>query len=207
MATRKTDGGGARGGTAGGGQGGGAAGQGGAGGAGKDASGTSGARGGGAGRGVSAGRKSASSRTSSKAGTSRAGSKPATSRGGTKTARTAGTKKAAGSRGTQKLRSDLRGFVQAHPGGWGHNEWIGLVNLLRERGHDTSDTDAIGMALERERLTLVLERVPGLGAQRVKAIADKYPRIWNVMQAGAEELAMVANIPKAVAKKVKDALP
>lgn len=199
MATRNTEGGGARGGKTGGGEGAAAAGKGGAGGGG---------------------------RTPSKAGSSRAGSKTAASRGGSKSAGTAGTKKATGSRGrggagtgagksagsaaaggTQKLRSDLRGFVQAHPGGWGHNEWIGLVNLLRERGHDTSDTDAIGMALERERLTLVLERVPGLGAQRVKAIADKYPRIWNVMQAGAEELAMVANIPKAVAKKVKDALP
>lgn len=228
MATRNTEGGGARGGKTGGGPGGAAAGKGGAGGAGKEASsaGTTGARGGGAGRGASAGGKSASSRTPSKAGSSRAGSKTAASRGGSKSAGTAGTKKAAGSRGrggagtaagksaasaagggTQKLRSDLREFVQAHPGGWGHNEWIGLVNLLRERGHDTSDTDAIGMALERERLTIVLERVPGLGAQRVKAIADKYPRIWNVMQAGAEELAMVANVPKAVAKKVKDALP
>lgn len=135
------------------------------------------------------------------------------SRGAGKSA--GGTRKSsAGAKGTgastgasAKLRNDLREFVQAHPGGWGHNEWIGLVNLLRDRGHDTSDTDAIGMALERERLTLVLERVPGLGAQRVNAIADKYPRIWNLMQTGAEELAMAANLPKAVAKKVKDALP
>lgn len=104
------------------------------------------------------------------------------------------------------LRKDLREFVQNHPGGWGHNEWIGLVNLLRDRGHDTSDTDRIGLALERERLTLVLERVPGLGARRVQAVADRYPRIWNVMQAGAEELAAAANLPKAVAKRIKDAL-
>lgn len=104
------------------------------------------------------------------------------------------------------LRKDLREFVQNHPGGWGHNEWIGLVNLLRDRGHDTSDTDRIGLALERERLTLVLERVPGLGARRVQAVADRYPRIWNVMQAGAEELAVAANLPKAVAKRIKDAL-
>lgn len=105
------------------------------------------------------------------------------------------------------LRRDLREFVQAHPGGWGHNEWIGLVNLLKDRGHDTSDTDAVGMALERERLTIVLERVPGLGPRRVQAIADRYPRVWNVMQAGAEEIAMAANLPRAVAQRVKDALP
>jgi hypothetical protein len=104
------------------------------------------------------------------------------------------------------LRKDLREFVQNHPGGWGHNEWIGLVNLLRDRGHDTSDTDRIGLALERERLTLVLERVPGLGARRVQAVADRYPRIWNVMQAGAEELATAANLPKAVAKRIKETL-
>lgn len=104
------------------------------------------------------------------------------------------------------LRRDLREFVQAHPGGWGHNEWIGLVNLLRDRGHDTTDTDAVGLALERERLTLVLERVPGLGPRRVKAIADRYPRIWNVMQAGAEEIATAANLPRSVANRVKDAL-
>lgn len=105
------------------------------------------------------------------------------------------------------LRKDLREFVQAHPGGWGHNEWIGLVNLLKDRGHDTSDTDAVGMALERERLTIVLERVPGLGPRRVQAIADRYPRVWNVMQAGAEEIAMATNLPRAVAQRVKDALP
>ena len=104
------------------------------------------------------------------------------------------------------LRKDLREFVQANPGGWGHNEWIGLVNLLKDRGHDTSDTDAVGMALERERLTIVLERVPGLGARRVKAIADRYPRVWNVMQAGAEEIAMAANLPRSVAQRVKDAI-
>lgn len=104
------------------------------------------------------------------------------------------------------LRKDLREFVQANPGGWGHNEWIGLVNLLKDRGHDTSDTDAVGMALERERLTIVLEGVPGLGPRRVKAIADRYPRVWNVMQAGAEEIAMAANLPRAVAQRVKDAI-
>jgi hypothetical protein len=104
------------------------------------------------------------------------------------------------------LEGDLREFVQTHPGGWGHNEWIGLVNLLRDRGHDTSDTDAIGMALERERLRLVLQRIPGLGPQRVGAIADRYPRIWNLMQANAEELATAANLPRTLANKVKEAI-
>ena len=113
---------------------------------------------------------------------------------------------ARGRSGEGKLEKDLREFVQAHPGGWGHNEWIGLVNLLRDRGHDTSDTDAIGMALERERLKLVLERVPGLGPQRVNTIADRYPRLWNLMQANAEEIATVTNLPKAVAEKVRDAV-
>jgi hypothetical protein len=118
------------------------------------------------------------------------------------------TKKAdSGAASDAGLRKDLREFVQGNPGGWGHNEWIGLVNLLKERGHDTSDTDAVGMALERERLTLVLERVPGLGPQRVKSIADRYPRIWNLMQAGAEEIAIAANLPRSVAQRVKDALP
>lgn len=129
------------------------------------------------------------------------GAKPAPPKPGRRPATTG---KAAGS--GAGLQKDLRQFVEAHPGGWGHNEWIGLVNHLRDRGHDTSDTDAVGMALERERLTLVLERVPGLGPQRVKAIADNYPRLWNVMQAGAEEIATVANVPRAVAEKVKKAI-
>lgn len=155
------------------------------------------------GKGAGAARSGAKAATSRKPAGTKAGSKTAT--GGRKG--TAGAKATPGDqRSNPKLRSDLREFVQAHPGGWGHNEWIGLVNLLRERGHDTSDTDAIGMALERERLTLVLERVPGLGPSRVNAIADKYPRIWNVMQAGAEELATAAQLPKTVAQKVKDAL-
>jgi hypothetical protein len=160
----------------------------------------------------SAGTKATGAKATGAKATARAGSKASRGDGaGARAARsgrgaTAAQQGASDSTVSPALRKDLREFVQNHPGGWGHNEWIGLVNLLRDRGHDTIDTDRIGLALERERLTLVLERVPGLGARRVQAVADRYPRIWNVMQAGAEELAVAANLPKAVARRIKDAL-
>lgn len=162
-------------------------------------------------KGLSAAAAKASTGNTAKAkGGSRAGSKTAAKgksdgKGGTAAKKASGGTRAAGGQ-KKNLQKDLREFVQAHPGGWGHNEWIGLVNLLRDRGHDTSDTDAIGMALERERLILVLERVPGLGPQRVKNIADKFPRLWNLMQSNADEIATVASIPRATAEKVREVL-
>ena len=45
---------------------------------------------------------------------------------------------------------------------------------LRQRGHNVEDRDAIGSMLERERLGVVLERVEGISAPRVRVIAERY---------------------------------
>lgn len=50
-----------------------------------------------------------------------------------------------------RLNAELDRFVAEHPGGWNHDEWLGLLGTLRDRGYETSDQDAIGLALEDRR--------------------------------------------------------
>jgi hypothetical protein len=49
------------------------------------------------------------------------------------------------------LGSELDRFVSEHPDGWNHDDWLGLLGNLRDRGFETSDPDAIGLALEGRR--------------------------------------------------------
>jgi hypothetical protein len=104
------------------------------------------------------------------------------------------------------MRSQLRDFAGTHRQGWGHQEWSGLLDRLRDSGHDVSDTDAVGLGLERERLALLLEEIPGVGPQRVRSIVDSFARLWDLQQASVEEIAERANVPRSLAEKVKGAL-
>ena len=120
----------------------------------------------------------------------------------------AGGKTASGNAGAAKrgakpdLRRDLREFASTRPDGWSHDEWLRLLDSLRERGHDTSDSESIGRDLERERLALTLERVPGLGPKKVEAVADRFGTLWSLRQASAEEIASVPSIPRNLADRI-----
>jgi hypothetical protein len=104
------------------------------------------------------------------------------------------------------LRADLRAFVTARPSGWGHDDWIAFLDHLRERGHDTSDPETIGLALERERLAAVLERVQGMGPKRVASVVDRYETVWSCARADADEIAALPGMNRALAEKVRQAL-
>jgi hypothetical protein len=104
------------------------------------------------------------------------------------------------------LRADLRAFVTARPAGWGHDDWLAFLDHLRERGHDTSDPDAIGLLLEGERLAALLERVPGMGPRRVQAVVDRYHTAWSAHHAGVDEIAALPGMNLALAEKVRQAL-
>lgn len=104
------------------------------------------------------------------------------------------------------LREDLRAFVQAQPSGWGHDDWINFLDHLRERGHDTSDPEAVGLLLERERLAAVLERVQGMGPRRVQAVVDRYETIWSAHHADVDEIATLPGMNRSLAEKVRQSL-
>src|SRR3954451_5654588 len=103
-------------------------------------------------------------------------------------------------------RADRRAFVTARPGGWGHDDWIAFLDHLRERGHDTSDPESIGLALERERLASMLERVQGMGPKRVSSVVDRYETVWSCARADVDEIASVSGMNRSLAEKVRQAL-
>src|SRR3954451_18369756 len=80
------------------------------------------------------------------------------------------------------LRADLRAFVTARPAGWGHDDWVAFLDHLRERGHDTTDSDGLGLALERERLAAALELVQGIGPRRVETVVGRYDTLWSARE-------------------------
>lgn len=101
------------------------------------------------------------------------------------------------------LRSDLRAFASARPEGWGHDDWLSFLDHLRERGHDTADEGAVGLALERERLAVVLERVAGMGPRRVATLVERYDTYWSLRHADLDEIAALPGMNRALAERVK----
>lgn len=146
---------------------------------------------------TSGAKKSASKKSGAKS-DSKAASKGA--RGGLGVAPGAAEKAAA------DLRADLRAFASGRPEGWNHHDWLSFLDHLRERGHETSDADAIGLALERERLAVLLERVPGMGPRRVQALVERYDTIWSLSRADVDELASVPGMNRALAEKLRQPL-
>ena len=103
---------------------------------------------------------------------------------------------------TDTLRLDLRAFAQARPAGWGHDDWLSFLDVLKERGHDTSDTDAIGLQLERERLAVVLSEVQGLGPRRVESLVTRFDTVWSLRHASVDDVAAVQGIPRSLAERI-----
>jgi len=104
-----------------------------------------------------------------------------------------------------KLRGELRRFVVEKPNGWGHDDWLGLLDRLQDRGYDTTDPDAVGRALERERLAAMLAGVPGVGPQRIRSIVERYGTVWDLRQADVDDLTRSAGIPRSLAERIKQA--
>lgn len=129
--------------------------------------------------------------------------------GGGSAAKRAAANVTAGKRSASRspdLRKDLRDFASGRPQGWNHEDWQAFLEHLRGRGHDTSNSDAIGLALERERLALSLEKIEGVGPQRVKSLADRFTTIWSLRNADVEEIAAAANIRRDLAERIKSSV-
>lgn len=105
--------------------------------------------------------------------------------------------------GANDLRSDLRAFASARPEGWGHDDWLSFLDHLRGRGHDTADEGAVGLALERERLAVVLERIAGMGPRRVATLVERYDTYWSLRHADLDEIAALPGMNRALAERVK----
>lgn len=104
------------------------------------------------------------------------------------------------------LQADLRAFIAARPAGWGHDDWLTFLDHLRERGHDTSDPEAIGRLLERERLAAMLERVQGMGPRRVGSVVERYETAWSCARADVDAIAALPGMNLALAEKVRQAV-
>lgn len=106
------------------------------------------------------------------------------------------------------FRARVREFVTHHPDGWSHDEWLGLLAELQDAGVDTQQHEAIGAALEHERLLAVLERasVKGLGPKRREAVAGRFGRLWDLKHASVEDIAALPSFHQGLAKALYQAL-
>ena len=109
---------------------------------------------------------------------------------------------------TEELISELRGFAQDHPQGWGHDEWLSLLDHLAGAGHDVSDCDRLGLALEKERLSQTLGRMEmkGLGPKRIDVITNHFGSLWNLMNATEEDVSQLPNVPRSLASQILQTL-
>jgi excinuclease UvrABC nuclease subunit len=111
-------------------------------------------------------------------------------------------------RNEKDFRVRVRDFVARHPDGWSHHDWLGLLAELRDAGVAAHDHEAIGAALERERLLIVLERasVKGLGPKRREALAGRFERLWDLKHAPVDEIAAVPSFHRGLAEALREAL-
>jgi hypothetical protein len=104
------------------------------------------------------------------------------------------------------LKKHLKDFASGRPQGWTHDDWESFLGHLQTQGHDTSNADAIGLALERERLSLALQQVDGLGPRRIKNLADRFTTVWSLRHADVEAIAEVANVRRDLAERIKSSV-
>ena len=106
------------------------------------------------------------------------------------------------------MEKHLDAFIEAHPDGWDHLNWLELLADLEEAGFDVSDADTIGYELENRRLAWALRsrEVPGLGPKRIDAVVDRFGTLWSLQHADVDEVAEIRTIPGALAEKVVAAI-
>jgi hypothetical protein len=102
------------------------------------------------------------------------------------------------------MSTQLSAFVESHPTGWNHEEWLALLADLGQGGTDVSNPDEIGQELEKTRVVWELKRrgVPGLGRKRLEAIANRFGTLNELNNASVEEMARVPGMNRALAEKV-----
>jgi hypothetical protein len=103
------------------------------------------------------------------------------------------------------MEQHLTAFIEAHPEGWGHDQWLGLLADLGENGFDVSDPTAIGDELEKRRLAWELRRreIPGLGPKRIDAVVEHFGTLWRLRHATAHDFAEIKkSVPGKVAENV-----
>ena len=100
--------------------------------------------------------------------------------------------------------AQLNAFVESHPTGWNHEEWLSLLADLGQEGTDVSNPDEIGQELEKTRVMFELRRreVPGLGRKRMEAIANRFGTIRELQNASLEEMARIPGMNRALADKI-----
>lgn len=99
---------------------------------------------------------------------------------------------------------EVRRFARENVGGWNHGQWLDLLGRLRDGGHDTADEDSIGLSLERERLTAVLEDVEGLGPRKAQAIVKRFDTVYSLNHASDDELHGVSGITPELAQRIRE---
>lgn len=107
------------------------------------------------------------------------------------------------------MEQHLNAFIEAHPEGWGHEQWLGLLTDLEANGFDVGDPPAIGQQLEKQRLAWDLGRreIPGLGPKRIEAVVEQFGTLWNLRHARVEDFAEIRrSVPGKVAENVVDAV-
>lgn len=106
------------------------------------------------------------------------------------------------------MNTQLRAFVEQHPEGWNHDDWLALLTDLQAAGADVSEPDSVGLRLERARLDWELDRrsLKGLGPKRREALVDRFGTLWSLKHASVEDVAALPSIPRAVAEEVLSAL-
>jgi hypothetical protein len=102
------------------------------------------------------------------------------------------------------MQQHLDAFIAAHPDGWDHISWLGLLTELEQNGFDVTNPASVGEELEQRRLAWELRRrsVPGLGPKRIDAVVERFGTLWSLQHAEAEQLAEIRTIPGALAEKV-----
>ena len=101
------------------------------------------------------------------------------------------------------LRKALRDFASARPQGWNHEDWLAFLEDLERRGHNISDREAIGVALEQERLLMALGQVRGIGPRKRQAIAENYGNLWQLQHADPEEISSIGSISLKDAERIR----
>jgi len=102
------------------------------------------------------------------------------------------------------ISREIRAFVETHRDGWNHDDWLGLIDHLGVLGCDTSDHDAIGLALEQERVRDRLRAggIKGLGPKRIEAVAREFPYLLGLQSAEEAEIAIRTGIPRKLAREI-----
>ena len=108
----------------------------------------------------------------------------------------------------QNTGLEVRRFVEEHPQGWGHEDWLEFLHRLNETGYEVGDPDGLGLEVERERLAQVLSRIElkGLGPKRREALTTQFGSLYNLCSTDGEQIARLTGIPRALADEVSKTL-